>query len=657
MSDETPDANDLLIAGRPLVADGEVVVPIERARARRDAQARTVDTGGGGEPPPFDAPPPGDDDAPPPRRGGGGGDDDRPVIVVTTEEAEVNDEACAALARDASLYVRGTSIVRVIVPGQIQGSKREADAPTIDFVPESIIQERLAANARFVKKIPGKRDKATGEVTDWIDAPVHPPKWCVQAVRARGEWSSLRRLEAVVETAVLRPDGTVLTQPGYDPRSGILLRSRQAAPPVPEHPTAEDVSAALAMLNDVVCDVFWARPAHRSTWLASVLTPLARPAFDGPAPLFLFEAPVAGSGKGLLVDVAVRIATGRPAPFESYTTDNEELKKQIVTWASSGRSIVVFDEVSRTLDGAALRSVLTAPVITGRLLGLSKDWTGPNRITWYATGNNVSIGNEMFRRIAPARILSPTENPAQRSGFRHADLRAYVTTHALELRRAALTILRAYCDAGQPEQKLSSWGSFEGWSALVRSAIVWAGWEDPSAAVDELREVADTRQPKLRALASLWVKLLAQLRKPACTAKDAFDHVFRADPGPLPELRELIGEIASDKQGRPSAKALGYVLRSLHQRIFFTELGEVGFNDAGTDRKGSKLWSATVLRPAGDAGDAGHPSVHLHARDQDSPSSSREGKETSPASPASPAQGDLGLDDSSWDSDDEEPSW
>lgn len=638
MSD-TPDANDLLMAGRSLIADGDVVVPIERARAKRDAQR------GAAAPPAFDAPPPTDDDAPPPGRRGGGPEDDRPVIVVTTEEGEVNDAACAALARDPSLYVRGTSIVRVLGGEQVEGLKREADAPTIDFVPDPIIQERLAVCARWVKKIPGQKDKSTGEVLDWIDAPVHPPQWAVKAVRARGAWPDLRRLEGVVETAVLRPDGTVLTEPGYDAQSGILLRAQSAGVSVPDQPTAEDIKAALELLADVVCDVYWARPAHRSTWLASVLTPLARHAFAGPAPLFLFEAPVAGSGKGLLVDCAVRIATGRAAPFESYTTDNDELKKQIVTWASSGRSIVVFDEVSRQLDGAALRSVLTAHVVTGRLLGFSKDWTGPNRITFYATGNNVSVGSEMFRRVAHARILSPTENPAKRTGFKRSDLRGYVDEHAPELRRAALTLLRGYCAAGRPDQKLTAWGSFEDWSALVRSAIVWGGWEDPNAASDELVEQSDGMAPKLRTLAHLWLRLQQQMQRPnGLTSKEAFDHVHRSDPGPLPELRTLIGEIACDKRGQPSSRAFGYVLKTLRQRVFLTEVGEVRMANGGRDRSGSTLWTATRLA-AGDEGDAEMVPSDLNSRARDQPDSFSylRREETSPSSPSSPAQRPLGL--------------
>ena len=47
--------------------------------------------------------------------------------------------------------------------------------------------------------------------------------------------------------------------------------------------------AAIA-LSDVVCDFPFKSDAHRSAWIASLLTPLARYAFTGPAPLFLMDA-------------------------------------------------------------------------------------------------------------------------------------------------------------------------------------------------------------------------------------------------------------------------------------------------------------------------------------------------------------------------------
>ena len=56
---------------------------------------------------------------------------------------------------------------------------------------------------------------------------------------------------------------------------------------------------------------------------------------------------------------------------------------------------------------------------------------------------------------------------------------ARVRTSRAEYVTAALTVLRAYIAASRPDLDLSPFGSFERWSGLVRSALVWLGAVDP----------------------------------------------------------------------------------------------------------------------------------------------------------------------------------
>jgi len=48
--------------------------------------------------------------------------------------------------------------------------------------------------------------------SDWKQR--RPPNFVAEDLLARGQWSHVRRLISVVETPVLRADGTVLTKPG-----------------------------------------------------------------------------------------------------------------------------------------------------------------------------------------------------------------------------------------------------------------------------------------------------------------------------------------------------------------------------------------------------------------------------------------------------------
>lgn len=542
-----PDANDLASAGKPLISDGEPIMPLP---------------------------------------------EERPTIVITTDEADVNDLAVRALAQDPSIYVRRNELVRIL-----DGSSDEVETtrapvpPSIATVPIETLQERLARSARFVTMKPKKGKD--GEVSDWFEVPQHPPRWCVGAVAKRGAWPGLRHLEAVTEQPTLRPNGTVLDTPGYDRASGVFLYgSSKPFLAVPSRPTAADVSAALELLNDTVIDVCWEMTAHRSSWLASVLTPLARHAFGGPAPLFLFDAPTAGTGKSLCAEIAIRIATGRSAPASSFTDKDEEMDKRVLAWALSGAPTVMLDNVGagKALGGDSLCRVLTSTIYESRWLGSTETRSSLALMVWYATGNNVALGRDMHRRIAHARILSPVEDPAKRTGFKYPRLKEHVARTQRELCRAALTILRAYCEAGRPDQSLPTWGSYEEWSALVRGAIVWVGWEDPQTTVDALRDAGDDTLPMHRALGLGWAQMLGQMGRDACTVKEALEHLYRSDPGPLPTLRSLIDERAS-KDGKPSIRALGNHLKSMSGGVFTTDGGSLSVKRDGQDRSGSARWA------------------------------------------------------------------
>ncbi len=119
---------------------------------------------------------------------------------------------------------------------------------------------------------------------------------------ARGSWPQLRPLEGIVESPVLRADGSVLDRPGYDPATGLLFEPNTEFQPVPDRPTGRDVEQALEALFEVVCDFPFSTPAHRSAWLSSVLSCLARFAFPGPSPMNLYDANVRGVGKSLLAN-------------------------------------------------------------------------------------------------------------------------------------------------------------------------------------------------------------------------------------------------------------------------------------------------------------------------------------------------------------------
>ena len=446
---------------------------------------------GGGPPPP-----------PPSGNGhGGASDPDRVRIILSTRENEVADQALAVLAeREPNLFRRGGNLVQVVAGDGADGTPhRTPEAPAARPVQEPRMRELLATHCAFVKP-----REVKGQI-EW--RPAHPPQWASRSLINRHAWPELPRLEGLVEGPVLRADGTVLQTPGYDPASGLFLQPAIRFEPVPENPTEKQKDLALTRLMEAVCDFPFAGPAHFSAWLAALLTPLARFAFAGPAPVNLIDANVRGAGKSLLADVCHLIVTGRPAARMPYTRDEAELRKQITAIALKARQLVMIDNVSGAFGSPTLDLAFTTTSWADRLLGQSVDLELPLAVTWYVTGNNIELAGDMPRRCLHIRLETPLEKPEHRSGFQHPRLLDWLAAERRRLLPAALTLLAGYRAEERPPPELRPWGSFEGWSDLIRGTITWLGLPDPADTCGALESTADaaasTRQRLLEGLDEL----------------------------------------------------------------------------------------------------------------------------------------------------------
>jgi len=166
--------------------------------------------------------------------------------VIGTDEHRVVTETVAALCRDPDIYQRGGMLVRTQRDVMLHdGVTRPIGSPTIINVPLANLRERLTDVAVFTKEVKGEKGK--------VQFPVHPSKWLVDAVAARGEWVGIRPLHGVSEIPVLRKDGSVWATPGYDPDTGVLFVPSADFPPIPQNPSTAQIQAALSALLEVVC--------------------------------------------------------------------------------------------------------------------------------------------------------------------------------------------------------------------------------------------------------------------------------------------------------------------------------------------------------------------------------------------------------------------
>jgi hypothetical protein len=503
--------------------------------------------------------------------------DNRPEIEITPDEHLVNDQAVQALAADQAIFQRGGLLVHIQHddgPKTLKGIQRPANRPRIAVIREPSLRERLTEVARFVKR----RESEDGEEI----IQVHPPAFCTSAVAARGQWPNIRHIEGVISSPILRSDGTVLQTPGYDTVTGLYYEPTGPAIEVIEAPTLDDAQAACKSLLEVLCDFPFFKPQHQASWLAMVLTPLARHAFSGPSPLFLVDANIRASGKSLLADAASLIVTGRPIARMSIPKNDDEMRKRITAIALGADQMILIDNIVGELGSASLDAALTGTIWKDRILGRSEIVEMPLVTTWAATGNNVVLMADTSRRVCHIRLESKLENPEQREDFQHANLLAWVRKERPRLLTAALTILFAYCRNGRPNQGLKPWGSFEGWSDLVRQALVWAGVPDPGETREDLTRSSDREAAALRALIEGWPDI--DPGGIGLTAAKLLDRL-NDSPNEFDLVRSAVLDLCPAPAGRlPGTRSLGNKLRHMRGRVVR------GRSIDSRDQHGTAVW-------------------------------------------------------------------
>ena len=384
----------------------------------------------------------------------------------------------------------------------------------------------------------------------------------------RGHWKA-KPLVAVINSPTLRPDGSILDQPGYDEATGLLFVNNAVEfESIPQNPTREQALAALAFLKDEVLIGFPFKADHdRSAALSAILTATVRHALKA-APMHTFNAPVMASGKSLLADVAALIATGHPATIMSFTPDGDEMRKRILSVLMQGDLVVNLDNIEEPLANQTLCSVLTQETFTDRILGSNKTGTAPTLCCWQATGNNLVIAGDLTTRIVPCNLDPKVERPEEREFERN--LYDWIPAHRPRLIREALTVLRAYVVAGRPKQAIKNFARFEDWSGLVRSALVWLVEADPLTGREAIED-GDPIRVKLRALLMAWHATFksasATSREAVCRANETERDEEGTERPCYPIMREALEEHFTDKSGRANSRYLGEFLKKYAGRV------------------------------------------------------------------------------------------
>lgn len=479
---------------------------------------------------------------------------DRVSIIVGFDELEVADQMLPALAHQPNVFNRGWALVQILRDpnkNTEEGITRQPNAPRISGMSKARTRGLISHVCAF------QRWKTTAEGSTLVSCgvPVDP----VNELHCRGEWPGVRYLEGIAECPVLRSDGSLLDTPGYDQATGLFYEPNIVFPPIPSDPTIDDATTAIATLYDIVQDFPFVSQEHLSAWMALLFTPFAQPAIDGCVPFGLLDKNAHRVGATKLADIIGEIYSGRSLP-KMFQTDEEEMRKRILSLAIAGDPIVLLDNVEGTLDSSVLAGTLTSQTVQDRRLGATEIVPMPMRALWLVTAANLVLSNELVGRALHIRLETSLEHPENRDDFKYSDLIAHVRKERPALVVAVLTILRAFFVVGCPDQKLSSWGSFEQWSRVVRGALVWAGMPDPVSGRTELTETGDSEIGVLERVLIEWEKLGKPMLVSDLLSEMSVGGFAHAD------LKAALAELCECSPDKLNARLVGSQLRKYRKK-------------------------------------------------------------------------------------------
>ncbi len=516
----------------------------------------------------------------------------RPVIkMVTGEHSDiVNLTEKMLIDAGVPLYSRGESLVRPIIREVDASHGRRTKVAQLAQLNGVYLRDLMCRHCEWQKF-----DKRAGEWTRTL-APIA----IANTLLARnGDWN-VPEIVGCISTPTLRPDGSLLTQQGFDPMTRLLLVEPPAMPPFPTAVSIpdcfnglsqdadanfadhfkgladllrrEDAKQALALLKTLLVEFPFVDKVSLAVALSGLITPVVRGAFPV-TPMHVARAAIAGSGKSYLWDISAAISIGQLMPVMAAGANEEELEKRLGAALMNGQPLISVDNVNGELGGDALCQAIERPIVDVRVLGKSENTRIESRGTSiFCTGNNILLRGDLTRRALTCTLDPELERPELRQ-FENDPI-AMILENRGKYVAACLTIVRAYILAGRPN-RAPKLASFEGWSDTVRSALIWLGEEDPVSSMEVARE-EDPERVELTDMINAWAdefrvgyaerKTLAEVIE---TAEETSQQTYAGSEEPdHPELLSILQQVSKTRRGQQlNNLALGFWMRKNKGKI------------------------------------------------------------------------------------------
>lgn len=405
---------------------------------------------------------------------------------------------------------------------------------------------------------------------------------------------NLRDLRGVVHTPTFRPDGTIITRPGYDDGTGLLYLPVGEQPDyVPETPTMSDVEISVKRLDYLLQGFSFVSEHDKASYLGLMLTPLLRTMLPPPYKLGVIEAHQPGSGKSYLARALKYLHGGIEQP--GLAPNDEELAKSVGAILDTQTApVVVFDNVDGIVRSPLLAGLLTSPTYDMRRLGSSTRIEATNDRLWVMTANNAVLSGDLGRRNMRVRIDPGVPNPELRTGFVISDFEKYVLDHRADLLWSLLVLIRHWVVSGGRFTGEPTQDSYGRWIASLRGILYTAGIP---GVVDDPSTKSDAHDPEADEFGMFLLRIHERFGEHPWTAKDMLMQVchpaMAADPNrpiPFDDLPNWLVEKHRGGDAVSLARVLGKGLQFRQGRYF----GNLQVVRAGQDRNKVSTWKINV---------------------------------------------------------------
>jgi len=309
-------------------------------------------------------------------------------------------------------------------------------------------------------------------------------------------------LHGTQSTPILRTDFTLLQSEGYDSQSGLYLDFDGVKfPMISEKPTDTESANSIERIIRLLDEFPFVSEIDKSVALSMILTAVIRRVLPT-APAFAISATSPGSGKTYLVDCCLMLAYGYQMQPIPWARDSDEQRKRLAAISMANPASVIFDNTEISIGGESLCAFLTSATFQDRILGKSETMTGTTNVLIAFTGNNLIVRDDAARRFLLCQLDAKRDRPEERV-FDNPNLIANIQRERPQLVTDVLTWLRGYLSSKNDKPDLSPYGSFVEWSALIRSALVWAGFPDPCKSRESI-DAKDTSRAELAEILRIW---------------------------------------------------------------------------------------------------------------------------------------------------------